>query len=117
MRIAFDFEDIGKKPGHFVPTGLDTDDNGILYTSNYNSGKIYAIDVYAGKARVVAELPTGGLTGVKFAGTGQDFYVTVATRITDFSSGRMIARQHPGTGLYQIRGLGGSGVDFKRLRI
>lgn len=70
----------------------------------------------ASKARIVAELPTGGLTSVRFAGTGGDFFVTVAEQIIDYNTGKTLRFQNPGTSLYQIRGLGSS-VDFRRLRI
>lgn len=70
----------------------------------------------AGKARVVAELPTGGTSELKFAGSSGDLFVTVASNIFDVRNRHLIANQNPGTAMYQIRGVG-SGVEFQRLRI
>lgn len=64
----------------------------------------------------MAELPKRGSSEIKFAGSGRDVYVTVASRILDDTNGRTIGHEHPDTAMYQIRGLG-SGFDFKRLRI
>lgn len=115
-RLAFSFKDIGKKPGHFFPTSLDIDNNGILYTVSYKTGEIWAIDPIAGKAHVVAELPTGGTIALKFAAGSGDLYVTVAKRIIDVTKRNVIGHQNPGTSLYQIRGIGRT-FEFPRLRV
>lgn len=114
-KVVFDFTTIGKKRGHFIPAGMDTGSDGILYIASYYDGCIYAIDPLHAKARVVATMPTGGITSVSFGGNngdGQDFYVTVATKINDFYTTKRLPDQSPGTALYKVRGLG-RGIGFK----
>lgn len=63
-------------------------------------------------------MPTAGTNSVAFGGdngNGQDFYVTVANRILDFSTGRITSYHNPGTAMYKVKGIG-RGMNFKRYK-
>lgn len=60
-----------------------------------------------GKAHLVAKMPMGGITSIAFAGNnGEELYALVASKITNFSTGKDVSYQSPGTSLYRVKGLG-----------